>query len=222
MRTLSLFLLAMILTPISQAAAIIPVALFGTAELRAESHAALPKWQDVLAKIENERQTYQRCEEDPAACPTKAVMAWQALLKGLKGAGEREQVKKINRFVNQWHYRPDDQNFGKSDYWASPLEFMKRSGDCEDYAIAKYVSLRNIGFPAERLRLVVVNDTLKQLAHAVLAVYLDDSVVILDNLTNAVLPHDRIFQYEPYYSVNENARWAHIPAGRIVLSKNLQ
>ncbi|MEZ5826210.1 MAG: transglutaminase-like cysteine peptidase [Geminicoccaceae bacterium] len=221
MRKLAILLLAMlIVTPFSQAMAIVPVALFGTAELRAESHAALPKWRDVLDKIEAERGIYEACGKDAGKCPTKGVMAWQALLKGLKGEEPRVQVNKINRFVNQWRYRTDDDNFGKSDYWASPLEFIKRSGDCEDYAITKYVSLRSVGFPAERLRMVVVQDTLRDLAHAVLAVYLDDETVILDNLTNAVLPHDRIFQYVPYYSVNETTRWAHVPPGRITLSMN--
>ena len=218
MRILLLTLSMLLVAPWNQAFAILPVALFGTAELRAESHAALPKWQEVLDGIKAEQDIYQRCREDASACPTKATMAWQALLQGLEGAEPREQVRKVNRFVNQWRYRTDSENFGRSDYWATPLEFMRRSGDCEDYAITKYVSLRSLGFPAERLRMVVVQDTLRDLAHAVLAVYLEDEVVILDNLTNAVLPHDRLFQYVPYYSVNETTRWAHVPAGRLMVS----
>ncbi|MEZ5862431.1 MAG: transglutaminase-like cysteine peptidase, partial [Geminicoccaceae bacterium] len=87
-----------------------------------------------------------------------------------------------------------------------------------DYAITKYVSLRQLGVPAGRLRLVVVQDELRQLAHAVLAVYLDDTAVILDNLTNAVLPHERVAHYAPYYSVNETARWAHVESSRLMLS----
>ena len=220
MRGLMLSLFVLIASPHGQAEALTPVALFGTAEFRAESHAALPKWRAVLSGIEAERSTYSQCAADPADCPSRSVMAWQSLLKGLRGADAREQVRKINRFVNQWRYRSDHENFGKSDYWATPLEFMQRSGDCEDYAIAKYVSLRELGVPSERLRMVVVQDTLRDLAHAVLAVYLDDEVVILDNLTNAVLPHDRVFQYVPYYSVNETTRWAHVPAGNLMMSSN--
>ena len=216
-----IILLLTIIAPFNSAMAVVPVALFGTAELRAESHQALPKWRDVLEKIENERDVYNKCSSNAKECPTRGVMAWQALLEGLEGAAPREQVSKINRFVNQWRYRPDSENYGRSDYWASPIEFIRRSGDCEDYAIMKYVSLRSVGFPVERLRMVVVQDTLRDLAHAVLAVYLDDDVVILDNLTNAVLSHDRVFQYVPYYSVNETTRWAHVPPGRITLSMNV-
>ena len=95
---------------------------------------------------------------------------------------------------------------------------MQNSGDCEDYAIFKYVSLRLVGFKPDDLRIVVLNDTLRGLAHAVLAVYLADGVYILDNVTNAVLPQDRISQYVPYYSLNETARWAHVPPSQLMLS----
>ncbi len=214
------WLLAIVMTliPLAAAEATVPIALFGTAEFRAESIAALPKWRQVLERTAGEQPVYDACRRDPAACPNRGVMAWQALLRGLEGAPLPEQVSKINRFVNQWRYRSDTVNHGQSDYWATPLEFLSRSGDCEDYAIVKYVSLRQLGVPARRLRLVVVQDELRQLAHAVLAVYLDDTALILDNLTNAVLPHERVAHYAPYYSVNESARWAHVASSRLLLS----
>lgn len=193
-------------------------ALFGTVEFRAESHAALPKWDRVLEGIEAEKPKYQACAQDHRACGSRGLMAWQALLTSLKGASREKQVREVNRFFNQIEYREDQSNFGMSDYWATPLEFLAFAGDCEDYVIAKYVSLRQLGVPANDLRMVVVQDTLRDLAHAILAVSTEGGTVILDNLTNAVLPHTRISQYSPYYSVNENARWAHVPAGRLVLS----
>jgi len=147
-------------------------------------------------------------------------MAWQSLLTGLKGERLETQLRKVNRFANQWRYRTDQQNFGESDHWATPLEFMRRSGDCEDYAIMKYVSLRRLGVPADSLRMVVVQDTLRDIAHAVLVVYANSDAFVLDNLTNAVLPHSRVSQYVPYYSVNEDSRWAHVPAGEILISSS--
>lgn len=197
------------------------VNLFGTAEFRAASHDALPQWQRVLAGIERETSVYDACAEDSDACPNRAMMAWQALLKGLDGARQREQVNEVNRFFNQWRYKVDQDNFGRSDYWATPMEFFRHAGDCEDYAIAKYVSLRRLGFPADQLRIAVVQDTLRDIAHAVLVVYLEDEAVVLDNLTNAVLPHHRISQYAPYYTINEEARWAHVPPQEIVLSADM-
>lgn len=195
------------LTPTAAAA---PPPLFGTAEFRAASLDALPKWQQTLRRIDHEQATYRACARASEACPSRAALAWQALIQANADRPEIEQLRAVNQFLNEWRYRSDEQNYGRRDYWATPLEFLRNSGDCEDYAIAKYVTLRQLGFTPEQLRLVVVRDVVRDLAHAVLAVYLDDEVYILDNLTTAVLPQERIGQYVPYYSVNETTRWAHV------------
>jgi predicted transglutaminase-like cysteine proteinase len=192
--------------------------LFGTVEFRAESLAALPQWQRTLRKIEQERGAYEACSEAARSCPSRGVMAWQAMLNGQVGRAPIDQLQAVNRFLNDWRYQADAEYYGQRDYWATPLEFLRQSGDCEDYAITKYVSLRQLGFAAERLRLVVVRDVLRDLAHAVLAVYLDDQVVILDNLTRAVLPQEQVTQYVPYYSINETTRWAHVPPADTLVS----
>jgi predicted transglutaminase-like cysteine proteinase len=196
--------------------------LFGTSEFRAESLAALPKWQRALRQIEQERSTYEACSRSSANCPSPSVVAWRSVIRSQMGRAPIDQLRAVNRFLNDWRYKPDDQNYGRRDYWATPLEFLRRSGDCEDYAIAKYVTLRELGFAPERLRLVVVRDVVRDLAHAVLAVYLDDEVYILDNLTRAVLPQDRINHYVPYYSINEETRWAHVPPADTLLSARSQ
>ena len=184
--------------------------IFGTREFRADSFAALPQWQRVLDRIASERAAYRACGTDARTCPNRGTLAWRALISSLRNAPRKEQVREVNRFVNQWNYKSDDDNYGRSDYWASPLEFFGRSGDCEDYAIAKYVSLRELGIPADDVRMVVLKDTLRDLAHAVLAVVVDGQVLILDNLTNAALPDTKLAHYSPYYSVNEQTRWAHV------------
>ncbi|MEO1016999.1 MAG: transglutaminase-like cysteine peptidase [Pseudomonadota bacterium] len=194
--------------------------LFGTIEYRASSHADLPKWGQVLAGIAREQATYEACAEDAQSCPSRRVMSWMAAVKSVEGADPFEQIRRINEFVNQREYRDDASNWGRSDYWATPLEFMRHSGDCEDYVIAKYVSLRMLGVPAEAMRMVVLKDTVRNLAHAVLAVEHDGDVLILDNLTDAVLSHRRIKHYEPYYSVNEVTRWAHVTANQMVVALN--
>jgi predicted transglutaminase-like cysteine proteinase len=185
-------------------------ALFGTVEFRAESLAALPRWQRVMARIEDERPIYDLCRETPAACPSRSAGAWQSMVRTQAGRPPQEQLRVVNRFFNAWPYRTDLEVYGKSDYWASPLEFLRNSGDCEDYAIIKYVTLRQLGFEAEQLRMVVVRDTQRDLAHAVLAVYLEREVYILDNLSNRIMAHHEVSHYVPYYSVNETTRWAHV------------
>ena len=185
--------------------------LFGTSEFRAASLDALPKWQRVLGQIEREQATYRACARASEACPSRAAVAWQSVVRSQLGRPSIDQLQAVNRFLNDWRYKADDQNYGRRDHWATPLEFLRYSGDCEDYAIAKYVTLRQLGFAPEQLRVVVVRDVVRDLAHAVLAVYLDDEVYILDNLTKAVLPQERISHYVPYYSINESTRWAHVP-----------
>jgi predicted transglutaminase-like cysteine proteinase len=185
-------------------------ALFGTTELRAQSLAALPQWQRALRQIEAERGTYRACAEPGGTCPSRGAEAWQAMIRDQAGRSRLDQLDTVNGFLNDWRYRDDSKNYGRRDYWASPLEFFARSGDCEDYAIVKYVTLRELGFPAEQLRLVVVQDVVRDLAHAVLAVYVDEQVYILDNLTRAIVPQEQLTQYVPYYSINETTRWAHV------------
>jgi predicted transglutaminase-like cysteine proteinase len=185
--------------------------LFGTVEFRAESLAALPQWLRVLRQVEAERGVYEACRRTPETCPSRHVLEWQEMRRAHADRPPIEQVRAVNRYLNGWRYRSDQENYGVRDYWATPLEFFERSGDCEDYAITKYVTLRKLGFPAERLRLVVVHDLRRDLAHAVLAVYLNGEVHLMDNLSMAVLPQERVTHYVPYYSVNETTRWAHVP-----------
>jgi predicted transglutaminase-like cysteine proteinase len=184
--------------------------LFGTTEFQAESLRELPQWHSVLERMAAEAPAIAACRTAGERCPTRASRAWSRLLRRLDGAPPLTKLREVNRFVNGWRYRSDADNYGRSDYWATPLEFFRRAGDCEDYVIAKYRSLRLLGLPAEQLRMVVLQDVERDLPHAVLAVYLGDRILILDNLTDAVLPQESLPHYLPYYSVNETDRWAHL------------
>ncbi len=196
------------------------MALFETVEYRLPSHDQLPKWRQVLEGIEQERSVYETCATSSSACPSRRVMAWQATLKSSHGISPRKQIRNINRYVNNWRYREDARNWGTSDYWATPLEFISRSGDCEDYAIMKYVSLRALGFSADSMRMIVVHDEVRNIAHAVLAVAVEDEVLILDNLTDAILGQQQIRHYRPYYSVNEAGLWTHHTANELLVESS--
>ena len=184
--------------------------LFGSFEFIGGRLDALPQWTRVLDKIREETRVYNDCEADIRRCPFPAVAAWRAKVRSVDGLPRHRQMIEINRFLNSWAYREDIENFGVTDFWASPLVFLRRSGDCEDYAIIKYVSLRALGFSPESLRIVVVMDTLRNIAHAVLAIYMDNDIFIMDSLFDAVLTHRNVTFYAPQYSVNETTRWAHI------------
>lgn len=196
------------LQPLAAAAA--TAALLGTAEVRATANPPLPQWRRVMRGVALEDEVVRACELDSERCPKGAARQWLALLRELKRAPPWQQVEAVNHFVNRAVYKADIDNYGRRDYWATPLEFFARSGDCEDYAIAKYRSLRRLGVPADALRLVVVHDVIRDLPHAVLAVHIDGAVYIMDNLSDAILEQSTVGHYVPYYSVNEVARWAYL------------
>ena len=178
------------------------VPLFGTVEIRRPLK-TLPAWLSVL-----ERNAANPIFEPGSRLNTSTT--WEELKAKAKGLSELDQVKLVNSFWNRWPYREDWEVYGKPDYWAIPHEFRKNSGDCEDYSIAKYFTLRALGFPTDQLRIVVVMETIRNIAHAVLVVYLDGEAYVLDNLSTNVLPHSRLRNYVPQYSVNEEYRWAHM------------
>ena len=183
--------------------------LFGSLEFRTGSIEAIPQWTAVLDRIEGQRSVYTAC--DQGDCRQAGVREWRLQVSDLASADPLQQLQAINRFANRaMPYLEDLQNYGRSDYWATPLEFLDQSGDCEDYAILKFVSLLELGFSNDQMRIVVVEDVLRRLPHAVLSVEIGDEVYILDSLFDVVLPHTRVTQYAPQYSVNQTTRWAHI------------
>ena len=140
-----------------------------------------------------------------------ASTLWKDLKQKAAGKPFLDQLGIVNSFWNQWPYRTDKEVYGKADYWAAPYEFLARSGDCEDYCIVKYYTLKALGVPADRMRIVVVREVIRDVGHAVLAVYgTDGEIYILDNLSEAVRPAKRVRNYVPQFSVNEKHRWVHV------------
>ncbi|MBR3880717.1 MAG: transglutaminase-like cysteine peptidase [Mailhella sp.] len=168
-----------------------------------------------LEKQKNWISVLQRNAESPIFEDKKRLsrsITWEELKEKTQDRPFKEMLDVVNRFWNSWPYRLDKEVWGKDDYWATPAEFLSRSGDCEDYCIAKYFTLRELGVPADDMRIVVVRETVRGVAHAVLAVYEGQQVHILDNLVEHVRPMRRVRNYQPYFSVNENGCWMHVKA----------
>lgn len=115
----------------------------------------------------------------------------------------------VNLYMNRSPYIIDPVNWGIPDYWATPDEFFLKDGDCEDYAISKFVTLKRLGVDPSLMRLVILQDENLRIAHAVLAVEIDGLFHILDNQVDGVLPHTKILHYRPVYSINEDGWWLH-------------
>lgn len=182
--------------------------LFGSHEFRS-SLKALPNWTRVMALAEGQVREMNSCSPAQGNC-SPAASSWQKIIGEARGFTGMEQLKAVNSFFNRWPYRLDIDVYGVSEYWATPEEFLKLSGDCEDYSITKYYALRQLGVPVEQMRIVMLTDTIRGIAHAVLAVIQREQTYILDNVSDLVLPDGRYEHYVPQYSVNERFRWAHV------------
>ncbi|MFC4206958.1 transglutaminase-like cysteine peptidase [Vreelandella malpeensis] len=142
--------------------------------------------------------------------------AWFALLERLAGHDVQTQLREVNDFFNR-HIRwvDDIVTWGEEDFWATPLEAMgKGQGDCEDYSIAKYVTLKQLGVPGERLRMIYVRARLGRSqvtqAHMVLGYYAtpDAEPQILDNIAPSISPASQRTDLDPLFSFNSEGLWA--------------
>ena len=111
--------------------------------------------------------------------------------------------------MNTRRYITDPRNWGVPDYWATPGEFMSKFGDCEDYAIAKFLSLKRLGWTDDELRIAAVKDLNLKVGHAVLIVYHAGKTWVLDNQIRRVVETNSVRHYQPVYSINETAWWRH-------------
>jgi predicted transglutaminase-like cysteine proteinase len=178
--------------------------LFGSGEKRSGDLSAFTKWSAVFDRFNRELSS-------PAA--NKIVDVWKRELSNFHGKDLETMVDGVNDMVNRVRYIGDNRNWGKSDYWETPVEFFARGGDCEDFAITKYTFLRALGVPENRLRIAIVKDMEKGIPHAILIVYTDRGPVVLDNQIKSVKRASQIDHYKPIFSINRTAWWLHTPRG---------
>lgn len=191
--------------------------IFGSLQLRTPTHRFRESWQAVLGRVERERALYSLCESASPHCPPK-LTEWRRIVETMHGLPPLEQLKRVNKAINGLVKYADDVNvFGKRDYWASPVEFVSGRGDCEDYAILKFLTLLELGFDNDQLRVAVVRDRRRRVLHAVLTVSLDGRVYVLDSLYSAVVEHQHVLKYAPIFSTNLNTQWVHVVTKQIRL-----
>jgi len=184
--------------------------LFGSVEIRSDTLRGLQQWQRVVGAMQNAGPAFNACAKSAANCDTAMLKRWREIVVAANALPYKERVKAVNASFNGWPYKMDMEVYGVREYWATPKEFVVRSGDCEDYSIAKYYALRNVGYSKDELRVVAVRDTIRGYGHAIIAVYVGKDILILDNLSPLVLSHKKYTNYEPQVSMNETSRWAHV------------
>ncbi len=147
----------------------------------------------------------------------RRIIAWRNMVEDTQGKGVIDQLNAVNDFFNMMGFVNDIDLWGKNDYWATPVEFLgKGAGDCEDFTIAKYFALRELGVPDDKLRLVYVKAITLNQHHMVLAYYHKPTSVpvILDNLNKTILPAIKRPDLLPIYSFNAENLWLSKEKGR--------
>lgn len=182
--------------------------IFDTTATRMEGLQPFTKWTEMLERHLEElgkvsgdckSTTFNKCH----------YQNWQALIAGLAKASKKSQLKAVNDYANEKLYVLDPVNWGVKDYWATPGEFFGKNGDCEDYSILKFLTLRKLGWDNEELRIVIVRDMNLKIAHAVLGVHYKKKIYVLDNQMTLVAEDRRIRHYRPIFSLNEKNWWRH-------------
>lgn len=139
------------------------------------------------------------------------IQHWHELLESAKHSTEKDKLKRVNNFFNQRiKYVKDIDLWEVKDYWATPIEILfKGAGDCEDYSIAKYFTLKQLGISEKKMRITYVKDLKHKKPHMVLTYSAspNGTRLILDNLSSAIKPASERPDLSPLYSFNEKGLW---------------
>lgn len=138
------------------------------------------------------------------------AQAWQALIRDYRDARPAAQMKAVNDFFNQLLFVDDTVIWRQEDYWATPVEFIGQgAGDCEDFTIAKYYTLIEMGFAAKKLRLMYVKARTLNQHHMVLTYYKRRGAqpLVMDNLDPVIKPARKRKDLLPVYSFNADNLW---------------
>jgi predicted transglutaminase-like cysteine proteinase len=145
------------------------------------------------------------------------LLAWEKLIVEDQGQSDLEKLKRTNDFFNQLEFVDDNSHWGQKDYWATPMEFlMTRGGDCEDFSIAKYFTLKAMGVSEDKLNLTYVEALKYKVPHMVLTYYSepDAEPLVLDNLIKDIQPASKRNDLIPIYSFNGTGLWLAKQRGR--------
>ena len=193
------------LTSLAMAGDVDHIGIFGETGKEFNSLRGLPQWSTLLERHQVEQHENQQCRvSNRTHC---GYAPWRSMISQLRGQDKFAQAREINQFVYRRPYITDPLNWGSNDHWSTPEEFFKKGGDCEDFAIAKFLGLRELGFDNDELRVVAVKDHKRNVNHTVTLVRIDNQTMLLDNELNSVVPADSVSHYKPVFAANENAWW---------------
>ena len=179
---------------------------FGLSTATVTQGAVLEKWLNVAREVDDERLVLKMCDENRASCQSPTALQFLAIVDSGRALGGRARIGEINRAINL-KLKPvsDLALHGAEDVWSPPLAtFAVGAGDCEDYAIAKFVALQEAGISADDLRIVILRDDLREEDHAVVAARLDGNWLMLDNRHMVMVEDQQVRRYRPVFLVDRD------------------
>jgi len=173
------------------------------------------KWLGVQRRLDDEMVQLALCEGDRDGCVSPAALKFLDIVDAARLRDGRARLGEINRAINLAIRATSDlAQHGQIDVWSSPLATLARGGgDCEDYAIAKFVALRRAGIAADDLRIVIMQDTIHGEYHAVAATRLDGRWLTLDNRRMAMAEDSDVRNFRPAFVIDQQGvmRYADAP-----------
>jgi predicted transglutaminase-like cysteine proteinase len=169
----------------------------------------------VLLRADNQqwikKELFASAQQEFGVDAKQRLQNWQELYQDLLNKDENEKLRAVNYFFNNAvNYVSDEKHWGQKDYWATPYEALTTKGaDCEDFVIAKYYTLKELGVEVEKLRITYVKALRINQAHMVLTYFPTPDAIplVLDNLIGKIYPADRRTDLEPVYSFNASGMW---------------
>ena len=174
---------------------------FGLSTATVTQGAVLEKWLNVAREVDDERLVLRMCDENRASCQSPTALQFLAIVDSGRALGGRARIGEINRAINlKLKPKSDLALYGEEDVWTSPLAtFAIGAGDCEDYAIAKFVALQEAGVSPDDLRIVILRDDHREEDHAVVAARLDGNWLMLDNRHMVLVEDQLVRRYRPVF-----------------------
>ena len=179
---------------------------FGLSTATVTEGPVLEKWLNVEREVVDEQRMLRSCEENRASCQSPTALQFLAIVNSGRALEGRARIGEINRAINlNLKPRSDLVLYGAEDVWSAPLAtFAMGAGDCEDYAIAKFVALQQAGISADDLRIVILRDDHREEDHAVVAARLNGNWLTLDNRHMAMVEDHDVRRYRPVFLVHRD------------------
>jgi len=172
------------------------------------------KWSRTRAEIDRELDAVAQCRANVVCSPA----AHKLIALSTSGVGKtgRARVGLINRAVDlAISPASDEAQWGVPDRWSAPFETLQSNrGDCEDYAIVKYLALRAAGLPEDDVKIVILKNVFPDGDHAAVAVRVDGEWLILDNRTLTLVRDTDLIRATPRFVLDRQGARRFVWASR--------